>query len=276
VAHPLEPLLREVADVVSNARAACDAMARHPGLQRTLPVLQAEAALRAARAGLALDGIELALYDLRDIARGLATPPYGPAGSMVTGALRLQVELVRAIGGMGEWSPTPAQPLPVMLASWHAVATSALGSGEPGRMRDAEQPADLEGLGDAPVGEELARRMAGLAELVAAPLSRGMSGLVVAAVMHGELLVTRPFPQANGMVARALLRWQLARTGVDRTGTVVPEAVWADAAARHRSVVAGFATGEWSRAVAWVRWVSAAVTQGADVALALAEDADRG
>jgi len=264
----------DVADVVSEARAACDALARHPGLDRTLPMLRAEAALQAAHAGLALDGVRLPIETVRDIERGLAVPPYGPAGSMVVGALRVQVEVQRAVEAAAGRSPGPPRPLPHLVAGWHTAAVAGSGMGEPGRLRGQEQPGDLRGLGAAPVGDALAQRMAALAALVAVPLPIGMSGLVLAAVVHGELLALRPFASANAMVARAVLRWQLAQTGVDRTGTVVPEVVWADAPDRYLSAAAGYATGEHPRVVTWVRAVSAAVVRGAVTALALVERAD--
>ncbi len=262
-----------VADAVVDARRACDALARQPALSRTLPPLQAEASLRAAQAGLALDGVRLALDTVRDVARGLAAPPPGPTGTMVVGALRLAADVQREVAASGEWLPTGHQPLPQRLAHWHATVSAGLGAGVPGRLREHEQPGDLRGLGDAPVGAELSQRMAGLAALVAQPLTPSVSGLVVAAVVHGELLAMRPFAHSNGAVARAVLRWQIGTLGVDRTATVAPEVVWADAPDRYVSAAAGYATGEWPRVVAWVRTVASAVLRGADLALDLAQDA---
>lgn len=265
----------EVADAVFDARAACDALARHPGLSRTLPVLQAEAALRAAHAGLGIDGVRLTLDTVRDVARGLAGPPAGPAGVAVAGALRVAAEVQRAIAASTEWTPAGQEPLPQRLARWQSLAAAGVGVGEPGRLREADQPGDLMGLGVAPVGPSLGQRMAGLATLVAQPPTPAVSGLVIAAVVHGELLAMRPFAHSNGVVARGVLRWQLATLGVDRTGTVTPETLWAEAPDRYLSAAAGYATGEWPRVVAWTRFVASTVRRTADVALALAQDAGR-
>jgi len=265
----------EVATAVSDARAACDALARRPGLSRNLPVLRAEAALRAAHAGLGIDGVRLALDTVRDVARGLAGPPPGPAGTMVGGALRMAAEVQRAVVQSAEWTPLGQEPLPQRLARWHAMAAAGLGAGVPGRLREGDQPGDLMGLGPAPVGPALSQRMSGLAALVAQPATPSVSGLVVAAVVHGELLAMRPFAHSNGVVARAVLRWQLATLGVDPTGTVVPEVLWVETPDRYFSAAAGYATGEWPRVVAWTRFVASAVLRAADVALALADDAGR-
>lgn len=265
----------EVADAVFDARAACDALARRPGLSRNLPVLQAEAGLRAAHAGLAIDGVRLAIDTVRDVARGVTGPPPGPAGTMVGGALRVAAEVQRAVAASTEWTPLGQEPLPQRLARWHAIAAAGLGAGVPGRLRETEQPGDLMGLGVAPTGPALAQRMAGLAALAAQPATPVVSGLVVAAVVHGELLAMRPFAHSNGVVARAVLRWQLATLGVDPTGTVVPEVLWADAPDRYFSAAAGYATGEWPRVVAWARFVASAVLRTADIALGLADDIGR-
>lgn len=264
----------EVADVVSDARRACDAVARRTA-RADLPTLRAEAALRAAHAGLALDGVRLPLDAVRDVARGVVPVPSGPQGLAVTGALRVAADVQRAVVPSDEWSPTGLEPLPQRLARWHALATAGLGLGEPGRLRDAEQPGDPMGLGPAPVGPPLARRMAGLATLVAQPVPPVVSGLVVGAVVHAELLAMRPFPAANGVVARGVLRWQLAALGVDRAALLAPEVVWAEAPERYLSAAAGYATGEWPRVVAWVRSVAFAVIRAADLALDLAEGAGR-
>lgn len=268
--------MREVADLAMDARAACDAVARSPRSGSALPRLQAEAALRAAHGGLVLDGVRLGLDELRDVARGLAVPTPGPAGAMVSGALRVAADVQRTSLTGTDWT-AGAESLPQRLARWHAMATADLvglggGVGVPGRMRDAEQPVDLLGLGVAPVGDALSQRMAALAVLLAQPLPPTVSGVVVAAVAHGELLALRPFPQGNGVVARALLRWHLVTLGTDRTGTIVPEAVWSEAPDRYLAAAAGYASGEWPRVVAWVRSVTATVTRAADVALSVAED----
>lgn len=264
----------EVADAVVEAHRACDAVARRclPG---ALPTLRAEAALRAAQAGLVLDGVRLPLDAVRDVARGVTPPPAGPQGLAVAGALRVAADVQRAIVPGEDWSPVGQEPLPQRIARWHALAAAGVGRGEPGRLRDAEQPGDLTGLGPAPVGPPLARRMAGLATLVAQPVPQGVSGLVVAAVVHAELLAMRPFPTANGVVARAVLRWQLTSLGVDRAAVVVPEAVWAEAPERYLSAVAGYTTGDWPRVVGWVRFVASGVRRAADLALDLAEGAGR-
>ena len=67
--------------------------------------------------------------------------------------------------------------------------------------------------------------------------------LVVAAVVHGELLTLRPFAAANGVVARAVARLLLTARGLDPTGSLVAESAWAAALNPYLGAAAGFATG---------------------------------
>ena len=48
-------------------------------------------------------------------------------------------------------------------------------------------------------------------------------GLVVAAIVHAELAILRPFPTANGLVARAAERCLLVARGIDLVAVTVPE-----------------------------------------------------
>ena len=50
------------------------------------------------------------------------------------------------------------------------------------------------------------------------------AALLVAAVVHGELLSAAPFASHNGLVARATERLVLVARGLDPTSLMVPEA----------------------------------------------------
>jgi hypothetical protein len=154
-----------------------------------------------------------------------------------------------------------ARPLPLgqLLVRLHVAAAAADG----GRLRQSGAPADLRGLGPAPVGPELAARLAALSDLVAAPLTPQVPALVVAAVVHAELLVLRPFQRENAAVARAVLRHQLTAGGVDPVGVVVVEVAWSREPALYLSRAAGFATGGAVGMAGWLVSVAAAVTAGA-------------
>uniref|UniRef100_UPI00196B0AD4 Fic family protein n=1 Tax=Cellulomonas endophytica TaxID=2494735 RepID=UPI00196B0AD4 len=131
-----------------------------------------------------------------------------------------------------------------------------------------EAPGDLRGLGPAPDGPEAAARVALLGDVLvgtAAPV------LVVAAVVHAELLAVRPFAAGNGVVARAVARALLTVRGLDPTGSVVPEAAWAAAPNPYLAAAAGAATGTPEGLVAWVRHVADAVVVGAGQARRVAD-----
>jgi hypothetical protein len=94
---------------------------------------------------------------------------------------------------------------------------------------------------------------------------------VVAAVVHGELLTLRPFAAGNGVVARGLARLVLTARGLDPTGSVVPEAAWAEAPNAYLGAAAGFATGTPEGVGAWVRACAEAVVVGVDAARDIAD-----
>lgn len=110
-----------------------------------------------------------------------------------------------------------------------------------------------------------------LAEVVDAPPSAAVPGLLVAAVAHGELLALRPFEHGNGPVARAVFRHLLVREGVDVVGVVVPEVAWVAQPLPYVATAAQFATGTADGVAAWVRWCAEAVVRGAQEGTAVAD-----
>lgn len=277
-AHPLGPLahLPGVAEAVAEARTACEELRWHPGLRHGWAAARAEAGVRCAQAGAALDGVRVPLATVRDVASGAAAPPAGPEGDHVLGALRVQAQVGRLMPPPGEPGTGP-MPFAQLLARLHVAAVGgAPGGGEPGRPRGADQPADLRGLGVAPVGAELAQRLAGLADLLALPPAPDVPGVVLAAVVHAELLALRPFGHGNGFVARAVFRHQLTATGVDPIGAVVAEVAWAAEPPVYLAGAAGFATGQPERVAAWLRRCAAAVVRGAAEGRTVADALVRG
>lgn len=299
--HPLAPLadLTGVADAVAAARDACEELRWHRGLRRGWAVARTEAGVRAARAGLALDGVPVPVALVRDVARGAVPPPPGPEGDRVLGALRLQAEVERRMTAPG--APRRGRGLPAgqVLARLHAAAAGSVAdAGRPrstaddagrgqgvapvrvgpvagdvdgGRgtdqARSGPAPGDvhgeLRGLGPAPSGTELRARLALLQDLLDRPLPPEVPAVVLGAVVLGEVLVLRPFAEHNAVVARGLLRWVLTREGVDPVGVVVPEVAWADAPLVHVATAARFATGDPDGVAAWLAYVADAVVRGA-------------
>jgi hypothetical protein len=262
--HPLEPLaaLDGVPGAVAAARAACEELRWHRALRRQWPVARTEAGVRCAHAGAEADGLRVPLDVVRDVARGAAAPPSGPDGALLRGALGVQAEVERLMAAPGATRALRVVPLGQLLARLHAVGRGAPDPDAGVPRRDA-QPQDLRGLGAAPVGSELADRLALLADLVARPLPATVPALVLAAVVHGELMTLRPFASGNAAVARGVLRHLLTAGGVDPVGVVVPEAAWSARPAVHLATAAGYAAGGAAGVGAWVQHVAAAVQVGA-------------
>ncbi|MBC7292322.1 MAG: Fic family protein [Actinotalea sp.] len=275
--HPLTGLTGlPVAAEVEEARRACEELRWHRALRRQWAVARTEAGVRAARAGAALDGARVPLEQVRDVARGAADPPEGAVGQVLLGALRAQAEVERLMPAPGATGRPAAVPFRQLLARLHlAVAAGASGGGpsvgpELGRPR-VGAPRDLHGLGPAPAPEEVDARLDVLAEVVDAPSSSAVPGLLVAAVAHGELLALRPFEHGNGVVARAVFRHLLVREGVDVVGVVVPEVDWLAQPLPYVATAARFATGSADGVAAWVRCCAAAVVRGAQEGTSVAD-----
>ena len=253
---PLDPVaaLPGVADAVDAARASVDALLFHPTLRRKRTEVATEAALRSARASAALDGVDLELEWLRS---GAVNATH--AGSkVVNGALRVAPEL----GPLAVvWGRAPLQAL----ARLHVVAAAELVDEDLlGRPRDAAagEPSDPLGLGPAPTAEEVAGRLDLLVQVVSA--SGDVPALVVAAVVHGELMTLRPFGRADGVVARGAARLVMASRGLDPDRLTVPEAGHVAIGRReYADALRAFASGTPEGLADWIVHCGAAVELGA-------------
>jgi hypothetical protein len=192
-----------------------------------------------------------------------AAPADEPADLRVaTGALRATALAAGWRPDLGARTVPALPPLGQVLARLHAAAGAGwLPDADLGRVRSAgAEPRDLTGLGAAPDGAEAAERLALLTRTVGATRA---PALVVAAVVHGELLAVRPFAAANGTVARAAARLLVCVRGLDPTGAAVAEASWAAAPLPYLATAARFATGTPEGVAAWVGACADAVVAGA-------------
>ena len=170
----------------------------------------AESRLRGGWASAALDGADVRPESVRD---GSALD--GPMGRVVAAALRLQAEVPRQVRVL---ETTPLQAL----ARLHAVtAHGFVPDGDLGRPRRGGAPDDPLHLGAAPGATEAVRRLDDLSTLLVRPTEA--PAVLVAAVVHGELLATRPFAWGSGLLARAGVRLVLGGGG-DPDGLAAPEA----------------------------------------------------
>ncbi len=232
---PADPLawlvsLEGVPSAYAAARDGIDVMLRDRGLRRTSPELTAESLLRGASASAVLEGSSSSLEEIRE----------GSGDETAQAALRVSTELLGLVPVVIR-SPLQA------LARLHALA----GAGS--------VPDDQLGR---PRGEEAAERVQGVARLLTATTEA--PALLVAAMVHAELLTGAPFASHNGIVARAAERLVLAARGVDEKSLVVPEAGHLANRAAYESNLQGYAAGGRSGVHAWALYAAEAFAAGAE------------
>lgn len=180
--------LEGVPSALASARDGIDAVLRDRGLRRTTPEQTAESLLRGAHASAALEGSASSLDEVRA----------GGGDEVADAAVRVSTEL---LGLAPVLRRTPLQAL----ARIHTLAGAGSVDAERlGRPRDADA--------------------AGRLRVVADMLASDAPALLVAAVVHGQLVAAAPFASHNGLVARATERLVLVARGVDEKSLVVPEA----------------------------------------------------
>lgn len=251
----LEPLMHlpGVRDAVERARVACEELRWHEAYRRRWREVRAEAGLRSTRESAALEGARVPLA----VVRSLATGGSSDDEPVVAGALRATVVVEELMPALGARGAAALPPFGQLLARVHAAATGGwLPDEHVGRLRGDLPPADLTGLGPALAGDALAARVDLLASTVG---SSDAPALVVAAVVHAELLTLRPFRAGNGVVARATARLIATTRGLDPTGSVVES--WS--LNPYLGAAAGFATGTPTGVAAWIEACSLATVEGA-------------
>jgi len=276
----------ETAEAVERARAACAELRWHEAYRRRWREVRAEAGLRAAHASAALEGARLPLELVRAVATGGTDLADGYGGGsderadagagagagaegVLVGAVRGASLVEALVPDLGAQRAAALPPLPQLLARAHTlVGAGWLPVTSLGRLRSDEPAADQRGLGTAPTGREVAARVDLLARTVA---STRAPALVVAALVHAEVLAVRPFVAGNGLVARVVARVLATSAGLDPTGSVLPEVAWAAAPQQYVAAVAGYATGEPERVAAWFGAYADAVVAGAGHAREVAD-----
>ncbi|MEU4559231.1 oxidoreductase [Actinoplanes sp. NPDC023936] len=227
---PLAPLLdlADVAPAFAEARNTVDTAMRHRALRRHGGQVAAEASLRAAVASAALEGSK---YDLEEVRGGTVTDP------TVQGALRV----AESLGGLVDlWPRAPRQ----VLAKLHVLAAR-------GVVHDHD-------LGRLVSGAE---RIDALSALVAG--NEETPPLLLAAIVHAELITLRPFAGPAGVVARAAARLTLIGRGFDPRGLVGVEAGHLEREPEYVGSAGAYATGTPDGVRSWLRHYASAVTAGA-------------
>lgn len=244
---PLAPLLDlpGVQDGVTEARAAVDSLIAHRVLRRRSADVSAESSLRGAWISAVLAGSPATQADVRS----------GTAASdpIVQGALRVQA----AIPSLTDtWTRAPRQAL----ARLHALAATDLVD-------------DPELLGRPSAVPGVAERLDTLASVLAATSA---PAVVVAAIVHGEILSLDAFAPASGVVARAAVRLTLIERGLDLKSLVVVEAGHRDLGEEYAVALDAYRTGTADGVAEWLRHCNSAVLAGTRESLAICEAIQRG
>ena len=98
--------------------------------------------------------------------------------------------------------------------------------------------------------------------------STDVPAVVLAAVVHGELLTLAPFGSADGVVGRAAYRLTLVARGLDPKSVSVPEVGHLELGREYDAALAGYRSGD---VAGWLRHCCAAVGLGAREGLAVCE-----
>lgn len=248
-----------VEEAVDEARSAVDRLLAHRILRRRSAEVSAEAALRGARASAALEGVPVALDELRQ----------GEGGPAAQGALRVSGEL----GALTDvWRQAPRQ----VLARLHLLAAAGcVPEGELGRPREVGQAAsDPLELGSPPGPEEVAARLSTLSELLIS--GRKAPAIVVSALVHGELLALRPFGWGDGTIARAAARLTLVERGLDPKQLTALEVGHAELSTAYPQAMRCYMSGTPDGLASWIQHCTEAITIAARDSLAICESLLRG
>lgn len=230
-----------VRPAATGARVAVDRLGGLPALRLRPHDVVAVTALRGARASAALAGVEVSEEALRS-GEAFTDPVSGP---VARGAVRLSTEvgLVAPV-----WAKAPRQAL----ARLHAVAAADSGI----------DPVEL----GRPASAEAAGR---LDTLSAALMTKtGAPAVVVAALVHAEVLASEAFGAYSGLVARAAARCLLIQRGLDRGGVASPEFGHVELGLmEYQIALAGYTSGTAEGVAGWVVHCAKALELGARDAL---------
>ncbi|MEV6972048.1 oxidoreductase [Kitasatospora sp. NPDC093806] len=298
---PLAPLaqLPGVPDAVAEVRKAVDRLYGHRVMRRRAAEVTSESALRGARASAALAGADWPLEEVRRRSDFSADPEARTVGA----ALRIAAEAGQLLS---VWRHSPLQ----VLARLHllAVGDSDPAAGRPRRAGEAaDDPFPLElkpvegvaapvgadraaaaaradgpvpALPQAPGAEEVAARLDQLSRLLVARAEGqgvGTPALVVASVVHGELLALRPFGSHNGVIARAAQRIVLIAEGLDPKSICPVEVGLVELGTdAYRRALAGYLAGTPEGLAEWIGHCGRALRLGVRESTAVCEAMQRG
>jgi hypothetical protein len=194
----------EVSDALTRARGAIDELLWRRDIRAQAAAVSAFSRVRGAHDSAAMEGADIAAAENSPMGRVVA------AAAAITGEVPALVDV---------WGKAPLQAL----ARLHAVAAHEhLPAEKLGRPRvDNETADDPLSLGVAPQATAASQRLTLLADV--ASVSAEVPALLVAGIIHAELVSARPFAWGSGLLGRAAVRLVIASRGVDPSLFSIPE-----------------------------------------------------
>jgi hypothetical protein len=249
-----------VADKAEAVREACTRLRFHEALRRRIPEAAAESRVRGAAASAELGGAQLPVDTVRELMSGARPWPESPdpAVADVRAAVQATAESERIVGLV---RTAPLQALARLHVAGFAQVIEPAALGRP-RIGD-ETCEEFADAGPAPAADVVAARLAALTDLVRAAATGRVPGLIVAALVHAEIVAVRPFVYGNGIVARAMERALVQATGLDPTGVAVPEMGHLSQRTHvYGGALAGYAQGSADGVALWLRHSADAMLAG--------------
>lgn len=245
IPDPLEglPIQDSVRALLASARDEIDAVLWDRGIRAKAGEVAAASVLRGARDSAAIDGADTAVVD------------DSPMGRILGNA---QVLTARIPALVDTWTTAPLQ----VLAELHAIAAQGFATEEErGRPRTNDDVRDPLNIGVLPPADVIGPRLAGLAGVITTSTS---PALLIAAIVHAELMALRPFAIGSGLVARASIRLVMASTGIDPSLFTIPEhGIYELGRPAYVSAIREYSAGTAEGINAYATWFATALAMGA-------------
>ena len=221
--------LEGVGSAYAAARDGIDALLRDRGLRKTGTETTTLSLLRGAHASAVLEGSGSTWEDVEA----------GAGDETAQAAVRVSTEVLSQVPVIGR-SPLQA------FARLHALAGQGI-------LEDDK-------LGR-PVSPEAAARLASLSNVL---LTSDAPALLVAALVHAEIVAAAPFASHNGIVARAAERLVMVARGVDPASVTTPEAGHLALRSSYESNLRGYRDGGRAGLHSWLLYGAEAFSRGVE------------
>lgn len=233
-------------DAAASARSAFDAILWDRQLRARAEDLSRRSALAGAASSAGIDGIEIE-WSVWEAGQAADDTPMGRAAAGIV-AMYAQLPAIR-----GVWETAPLQAL----AKLHTLVAVPVAAEDVGRPRTGD-PQDPLRIGPAPDATTVSPRLTDLARRLTTPTEA--PALIVAAIVHAELMTLQPFTYGSGLVVRAVDRLLLSSRGVDPDNWAVPEAgLHAQGRSAYARSLRAYAQGD---VVQWVGFYCSALAEG--------------